>query len=230
MTTDAPRIGLIHALEESVIPARGAFREEWPEARIFDLMDTSLSVDHAERGALDAEMTGRFLTLGRYASGTRGRGDTAAGILFTCSAFGPAIEAVKGELSIPVFKPNEAAFDEAVALGGRIAVLVSFRPSLPPLLAELAEAGKQKGKPVEAFGIIADGALEALKAGRPEEHDARVVAAAVAAERADTIILGQFSLARAKDAVAKATGTRVITTPHAAVRALKRAIAAKAAG
>ena len=34
-------------------------------------------------------MTGRFLTLSRYAVGTG-----AEGILFTCSAFGPCIDAV----------------------------------------------------------------------------------------------------------------------------------------
>lgn len=228
--TISPRIALIHALEESMLPARVAFKEQWPQARIFDLMDTSLSVDHAERGVLDDAMMARFLTLGRYAAGTRGGGGCAEGMLFTCSAFGPAIEAVKGALGIPVLKPNEAAFAEAVRLGGRIAVLVSFRPSLAPLLAELGAAARQEGTAVDAFGIVAEGALDALKADRPDDHDALVAVAAAAAGSADTIILGQFSLARAKDAVARATGARVITTPDAAVRALKHAIAGTPAG
>ena len=38
-----PRIALIHALEESVLPARAAFDAEWPEAFCFDLLDASLA-------------------------------------------------------------------------------------------------------------------------------------------------------------------------------------------
>ena len=43
----APRIALIHALEESVLPARAAFAAHWPEAHAFDLLDTSLATDLA---------------------------------------------------------------------------------------------------------------------------------------------------------------------------------------
>ena len=45
MSSDArgPRIALIDALEESVAPARAAFRPGWPEAETFDLLDTSLA-------------------------------------------------------------------------------------------------------------------------------------------------------------------------------------------
>lgn len=220
-----PRIALIHALEESVIPARQAFREEWPEARIFDLLDTSLAVDHAERGSLDAAMVERFLMLGRYASGTRGAGSPAEGMLFTCSAFGAAIDAVKRDRTIPVFRPNEAAFGEAVQAGGKIAVVVSFPPSLPPLMDELHAAAKQSGASIDPVGVVAEGALAALKAGRGDEHDRLIAEATSRVKGIDTFILGQFSLARAKAVVAEATGARVITTPHSAVRALKRAIA-----
>lgn len=219
-----PRIALVHALEESVVPARQAFREEWPEARIFDLMDTSLAVDHAERGKLDDEMMERFLTLGRYVSGTRGSGATAEGILFTCSAFGAAIDAVKRDRTVPVFRPNEAAFAEAVQTGGKIAVVVSFRPSLATLMNELQIAAQDAGAAIDPVGIVVDDALAALKAGRGEEHDGLVAQATAKAKGVDTFILGQFSLARAMPAVTQATGARVITTPHSAVRALKRVI------
>ena len=42
----------------------------------------------------------------------------------------------------------------------------------------------------------------------------------------DTLILGQFSLARARPAIEAATGLSVVTTPEAAIRGLKRAIGA----
>jgi hypothetical protein len=55
-----------------------------------NLLDDSLSADLARSaGGLDARMTARFVALAAYAIGTG-----AQGILFTCSAFGPCIDAV----------------------------------------------------------------------------------------------------------------------------------------
>ncbi|PTM43390.1 aspartate/glutamate racemase family protein [Bosea sp. 124] len=220
-TEAAPRIALIHALEESVLPARAAFSAHWPQAKAFDLLDTSLATDLAARGSLDAAMTERFLTLGRYAVATEGTAGPAKAILFTCSAFGPAIDAVKRDLPIPVLRPNESAFAEALALGGRIGLVVTFAPSLPSLTQELNEMA---GKPVDVAGIVVDGALAALKAGDGEMHDRLVAAEVARLGGIDTLILGQFSLARAKPAIEAATGLRVVTTPEAAIRGLKRAL------
>lgn len=220
-TEAAPRIALIHALEESVLPARAAFAAHWPQAKAFDLLDTSLAIDLAARGRLDQAMTERFLTLGRYAAATEGTAGPAQAILFTCSAFGPAIDAVKRALPIPVLRPNESAFAEALALGGRIGLIVTFAPSLPSLTQELADMA---GKPVDVEGVVVDGALAALKAGDGATHDRLVEQAAARLTGIDTLILGQFSLARAKPAIEAATGLRVVTTPEAAIRGLKRAL------
>jgi Asp/Glu/hydantoin racemase len=223
MTETTPRIALIHALEESVLPARTAFASHWPHARAFDLLDTSLAIDLAARGSLDAAMTERFLTLGRYAAATEGTAGPAQAILFTCSAFGPAIDAVKRALAIPVLRPNESAFAEALAMGGRIGLIVTFAPSLPSLTQELNEMA---GMPVDVTGIFVDGALAALKAGDGQTHDRLVAEAAARLKGIDTLILGQFSLARAKPAIEAATDMRVVTTPEAAIRGLKRALLA----
>ncbi|MBN8942341.1 MAG: arylsulfatase [Rhizobiales bacterium] len=234
MTTAAlnqpPRIALVHALEESVLPARAALRELWPEAAGFDLLDTALAVDLAARGELDQDMVDRFLTLGRYAAATRGTGGPAAAMLFTCSAFGPAIDAVKKALPIPVFRPNEAAFSEALGRGASIAILVSFPPSLPSLTRELQDEADARGLPVTIKGIVAEGALAALKAGDGEGHDRLVAEAAAKLSGVDAIILGQFSLARARQAVEAVSAAQVITTPDAAVRALRAAVEAEKRG
>lgn len=221
MDTPAPRIALVHALEESVLPARAAFAAGWPQAQVFDLLDTSLATDLAARGSLDAAMTERFLTLGRYASATEGIGGPARGMLFTCSAFGPAIESVKRDLSIPVFRPNEAAFAEALAIGSRIGLVVSFAPSLASLTRELEEMA---GRPLQVRGVVAEGALAALKGADGATHDRLVAEAATRLADVDVLILGQFSLARSRHAVEKATGLPVVTTPEAAVTALRKAI------
>ena len=78
--TTPPRIALIHALKHSIAPIEAAFATAWPEARLMNLLDDSLSADLARDGALTDAMTQRFLALGDYAAATG-----ADGILFTLS-------------------------------------------------------------------------------------------------------------------------------------------------
>ena len=209
-----PRIALIHALRHSVAPVEAAFARLWPAARLANLLDDSLSADLAAAGALTPAMTGRFLTLSAYAKDCG-----ADGILFTCSAFGPAIAACAEALApLPVLRPNEAMVEEAQALagaGGRIGLLATFAPTLAAMPAEFAPG-------TAVLPCLAEGALAALDAGDPESHDALAAAAARRLGGCEVIALAQFSLARAAGAVAEATGLPVLTTPDSAVRKLRR--------
>ena len=210
------RIALIHALRHSPPPVEAAFARLWPEATLMNLLDDSLSADLAREGALTPRMTERFLSLARYAAGTG-----AAGILFTCSAFGPCIEAVARDLApMPVLKPNEAMVEEAAAVGGTIGLLATFAQTLDTMPPEFP-AG------VRVVPKLAEGALAALDRGEAEEHDRLAAEAARGlAPGCDAIALAQFSLARVAPAVAAATGLPVLTTPDSAVRKLRRALGA----
>ncbi|ONG53255.1 arylsulfatase [Pseudoroseomonas deserti] len=204
------RIALIHALRHSPPPIEAAFARLWPEARLMNLLDDSLSADLARDGSLTPAMTERFLTLARYAVGTG-----VQGILFTCSAFGPCIEAVQREFSqIPVLKPNEAMIEEAAAAGTRIGLLASFAPSLQSMPREFPSG-------ITLETQVAEGALDALNRGDGAEHDRLAAEASKALAGCDAIALGQFSLASAAPLVAAATGKPVLTTPDSAVRKLR---------
>ena len=205
------RIALIHALRHSPPPIEAAFRELWPQAQLMNLLDDSLSADLARIGRLTPAMTDRFLTLARYAKGTG-----ADAILFTCSAFGPCIDAVAAEMApMLVLKPNEAMIEEAVAIGGRIGLLATFPGTLASMPAEFP-AG------LTVVPQLADGALAALDRGDLEQHDGRAARASLALADCDVIALAQFSLARAAPRVKAATGRPVLTTPHSAVKKLMR--------
>ncbi|WP_149538610.1 aspartate/glutamate racemase family protein [Siccirubricoccus phaeus] len=209
------RIALIHALRHSPPPIEAAFARAWPEAALMNLLDTSLSADLAKAGKLDARMTERFLTLARYATGTG-----AQGILFTCSAFGPCIEAVaEAHAPLPVLKPNEAMIEEACAAGTRIGLLATFAPTLDSMPPEFPEG-------VTVVPKLAEGALAALDAGDAAAHDRLAAEAATSLADCDVIALAQFSLARAAKLVAEATGKPVFTTPDSAVRKLRRLLGA----
>lgn len=211
-----PRIALIHALAHSVAPVNEGFAREWPEAARMNLLDDSLSADLARSATgLDARMQARFDTLADYAAATG-----ADAILFTCSAFGPCIEAVAARLApLPVLKPNEAMIDELVARfpnGARIGLMATFEPTLRSMPPEFPAR-------LTVVPLLAAGALEALNAGRVDEHDTRIADAARAlqAQAVDALALAQFSMARAADAVRSATRLQVFTTIETAIAKLK---------
>ena len=205
------RIALIHALRHSPPPIEAAFGELWPDVTLMNLLDDSLSADLARTGRLTSDMTTRFLTLARYAKSTG-----CDAILFTCSAFGPCIDAVVAELApMPVLKPNEAMIEDATRLGKRIGLLATFPGTLASMPAEFPAD-------VTIFPVLAEGALAALDRGDSEQHDGRAARAALELVDCDVIALAQFSLARAAPRVALATGRPILTTPHSAVRKLKR--------
>ena len=211
------RIGLIHALGHSIVPINAAFARLWPEARLANLLDDSLSADLARQGKLDDAMTDRFLTLARYARKTG-----ADGILFTCSAFGPCIEACAADLApIPVLKPNEAMIDEVLAAAGpngRVGLMATFAPTLDSMPPEFSAVAPR----MTLVPCLAEGALAALDRGDAAAHDRFAAEAGAGLDECDVIALAQFSLARAADGVAKASGKKVLTTPDSAVRKLRR--------
>lgn len=204
-----PRIALIHALRHSPPPIEAAFAASWPQVQLMNLLDDSLSADLARDGTLTPSMMQRFVQLGRYAASTG-----ADAVLFTCSAFGPCIEAVARDLTIPVLKPNEAMIEEAAASGGTVGLIATFAPTLASMPAEFPAD-------VRITTCMVDGAMAALDRGDLGTHDRLVESAADAVRDCDVVALAQFSLARSAPLVAKVTGKRVLTTPDSAVRKLR---------
>ena len=208
------RIALIHALRHSAAPINAALARSWPAAVRMNILDDSLSADLARARRLDDRMARRFLMLADYAAHAG-----ADAILFTCSAFGPCIEAAaRAHAHMPVLKPNEAMVDEAVALaaGAPIGLLATFGPTLQSMPPEFP-AG------TVLHTELVKGAMEALDQGDTATHDALAAEAAgrLAARGCRVIALAQFSLARAHAAVAAATGLPVLTTPDSAIRRLR---------
>ncbi|MEO7939056.1 MAG: aspartate/glutamate racemase family protein [Burkholderiaceae bacterium] len=212
------RIALIHALAHSVAPINEALAREWPTARRMNLLDDSLSSDLASSGGgLDAVMNERFERLAQYALDC---GSNA--ILFTCSAFGPCIEAVaRRHPAVPILKPNEAMIAQAASLGCRIGLIASFAPTLETMPAEFPPD-------TELACELVEDAMAALNADDTARHDALVVAAAerLANQGCAVIALAQFSMARARKLVSESTGLPVLSTVESAVIELRRRLSA----
>jgi len=223
-----PRVVLLHGTPVAVEPIQRAFATRWPEAETVSLLDDSLSVDRAKDHDLTPRMFERFVELGGYAHRIG-----AEAILVTCSAFGPAIERMARELPVPVLKPNEAMFREAIGRGRRIGMLATFAPSVLTMTEEfeqfVGEAGGEAGAKVGARAtletIVVEGAMDALRKGDADRHNALIAARAPELAHCDAIMLAHFSTSRALAAVTAAVGTPVLTAPDAAVDRIRAAIA-----
>lgn len=214
-----PRIALIHATPLAIAPIRDAFGAGWPAADTVNLLDDALSVDRAAGGARAEGTVARILALGHYAEGLG-----ADGILYSCSAFGAAIDAMKAEARVPVLKPNEAMFEAALTRGGRIGMVATFAPSIPSMRAEFEAQAGEMGAGAGLDCVLAEGAMEALARGEAAEHDARVAEAAARLGDADVIMLAQFSMARALEAVKARVRSPVLTSPASAVAKMRRLV------
>lgn len=231
MQTSAARIALIHATVLAVAPIAAAFERLWPQARRTNLLDDSLSVDRAEAGRLTPGMTRRFVDLARYAKGTG-----CDGILFTCSAFGPAIEAAGDAAGIPTLKPNEAMFEDVLALAARsgagagktaqLGLIATFAASIPSMSQELLALAEQRGQRIELHTVFVPEAMDDLARGRADLHHRKIAAAAAAAGKelqgCVAVMLAQFSMAQAQPEVQPTLACPVLSSPDCAVLALKK--------
>lgn len=214
--TSSPRIALIHATPISMDPIHAAFRSGWPDAETVNILEDSLSVDRAKAADLSDEMVERVAALAKYA---RSIGSDA--VLFTCSAFGEAIEQAATELDVPVLKPNEAMFEAAIRTGGRTAMLYTFPPSREGMEHEFREEAERIDPAATITSFFVPGAIEAVRAGNVETHNRLIAAEAGKLKDFDAITLAHFSMARARQAVEAVTNIPVKTSPEAAVAKLR---------
>lgn len=210
------RIALIHATPLAMQPVMDTLRDHWRDVETVNLLDDALSLDRARAGTLNAAMHQRIAALAAYATSM-----DVAGILFTCAAFGEAIDAVASQATMPVLKPNEAMFEEALRRGQRLGLIATFAQAIPALEQELLAMAAAQGKTVDCQAILAPGAMEALAAGDAATHHRLIAEAAAGLAHCEVVMLAQFSMAPARAAVQQVLSGPVLSSPGSAVDKLK---------
>jgi ABC-type branched-subunit amino acid transport system substrate-binding protein len=208
------RIALVHATALAIAPVHHSFQTLWPDAVLHDILDDGLP---AALEAAPATLAPRFEALARDAQ--RAGADA---VLFTCSAFGAAIDAARRAVALPMLKPNDAMFDDALDAGRRIALVATFAPSLPSMAQEFSAACHAAGRQAELTTVHVPGAFEALQAGQAQEHDRLIAQAIAELPFHDAVMLAQVSMASAAVTAASSTSAPVLTSPDSAVRRLRR--------
>ncbi|MGQ4877514.1 aspartate/glutamate racemase family protein [Billgrantia sp. LNSP4103-1] len=212
------KIALIHATPLAIEPIHRAFGNMWPDAELMNLLDDSLSKDRNRIHDDEAFFDRRIDSLSRYVMDCH-----ADGILFTCSAFGQAIEKVAGKHRIPILKPNEAMFRLALEQGTRIGMVATFKPALQGMVEEFETMKRQLGR---ADAVLETSLVEkgrrALDMGDTEQHDRLVAQAASRMPECDVYMLAHFSTASAKLLVEQAIHKGVLSSPESAVVFLRK--------
>lgn len=201
----------------AIPPVLDAFRTGWPDAEVESLLDDGLTPALARESGLTPRIVQRICDLASYAARTG-----ADGILFTCSAFTPAIDVAKRLVAVPVLKPDEAMYAAALDAGRRVGVLATMSAAAPTAEGQIMAAAAERGRPVEVRTAAVPEALRALEAGNGALYDRLVAEAAhrLAAD-VDVLCLAQFSMARARPAAQAAVRVPVLASPAAAVARLK---------
>lgn len=221
---NCPRIFLFHATPVAMDPIRSAMQDLWPQAQAVNILDESLSLDRAQEPDIISDgLSRRFIALGRQA--VAGGAD---GILITCSAFGPTIRQLAGDVSIPVLMPNEAMFRIALSRGSRIGMVATFAPAIGTMEDEFREFAADAGRDVTLETVLADGAIDSLRRGDVADHNQRVAQAAQKLAGHDALMLAHFSTSRAAEAVRAVTNIPVLTAPEAAVERMRALVLGEA--
>jgi Asp/Glu/hydantoin racemase len=212
-----PRIVLFHATPVAMDPIKSAMASLWPEAEAVNLLDDGLTIDRAKEGPdLSEELIGRFVDFGRYAQRIG-----ADGILITCSAFGPAIDRMQEELPLPIVRPNEAMFREAIAAGSRIGMLATFAPAVATMEDEFRQFAAETGATAALETIVVPDAIDLLRRGDVDSHNRLVAEMASQFSDRDAIMLAHFSTSRAAEQVRSQVEVPVFAAPEAAVMRMK---------
>jgi hypothetical protein len=206
----------------AVAPIAASVERLWPEVQLHNILDDSLSQDRARDGQLTEAMTRRFVDLTGYALGCG-----CDAILFTCSAFGPAIEAAARTTPRPALKPNQAMFDMALAMQRpqgvlRVGLLATFEPSIASMAQELQHMAKETGVALVIHSAHVPEAMDDLNRGQADLHHQKIAAAVTTLPACDVILLAQFSMAAAQPLAQSRSAVPVLSSPDCAVLELRR--------
>jgi aspartate/glutamate racemase len=217
-----PKIALIHATRLAIAPIENTFKDYWPAANTFSILDEGLLKDIDFLSS--QQMNKRFESLTSYAivSGCEA-------ILFSCSVFSEAIDQVKKSFDLPIYKPNEAMLDSIYKLAKEkkeltIVVMGTSQLSVDSLSSEISEWSQKSHQLIGIKSVFVSNAFDLLEKGQTDLHDASLIDAVKKNQNTDLIVFTQFSMASAYQRCQEASSVPIFSAPIIAVQTLQKRI------
>ncbi|GAB2804622.1 hypothetical protein GCM10027091_41150 [Streptomyces daliensis] len=202
--------------------AQEAFAREFPQATVWNVLDDRLLDDARSAGGLTDVPHRRMLRLiGHVMDGG------AQALLLTCSSYGEVVDTARALRDVPALKSDEAMFKAALAGPyRRIAVVASTPPAVPAAFGQLEALipSVRAGRPLDVVSALSE---EAAATDDPEAMARHLAEALHAVEGAsggtgvDAVLLAQYSLTPAREALAALVGVPVLDGAGAAARELR---------
>ncbi|MFE0250177.1 aspartate/glutamate racemase family protein [Streptomyces sp. NPDC059010] len=220
MSEPRPLVALIHAVPSGARIAQEAFAREFPEARLWNVLDDRLLDDALVADGLTEPLRRRML---RLIAHVMDAGDVQ-GVLLTCSSYGEVVESARSLWGTPILRSDEAMFRAALAGPyDRIAVAASVPPAVPAAVAQLEALVpfvRGGGRPVEISAVLSEAAAAADSPEATAAHLADALRAG-GADSAQAVLPAQYSLAPAGETLAGLMGVPVLDGAGTAARELR---------
>ncbi|PVC90161.1 aspartate/glutamate racemase family protein [Streptomyces sp. CS131] len=218
MNQPHPLVAMIHAVPAAHRIAHEAFTREFPQATVWNVLDDRLLDDARAAGGLTDALRRRMLRLIAHVMDSG-----AQALLLTCSSYGEVVDTARVLWDVPVLKSDESMFKAALLSPyRRIAVVASTPPAVPAAAAQLEALvpAVRPGRPLDIVTVLSQEAAEAADSEAAARHLADALHAAGGAD-VDAVLLAQYSLTPAGDALAALLGVPVWDGAGAAARELR---------
>ena len=214
------RVVMIHALAESIPPVRLAFKDEFPDAEVINLLDEGLLIDFP--GSITPGLRRRMTDLICYC-----QDNSADAIGLACSVYAPVVDSARDLVDVPLVSSYGPVMAEAVASGPRVGVIATNEATMSDSEYYLKLAAREAGREVKVNKRLATDLIQVLRESgqRAFEHRLEQETLALAAE-ADVVLLSQFSFATALEHLQKVSPVPVLSAPHSSARTLKKLLEA----
>lgn len=215
------RLALIHT-GSFLVPAFAELcRTVMPDVQTFNIVDDSLIQNTIAANELTP------LTARRLAGYVQSAEDAGADVvLVTCSSVGPAVEAARPFVDIPVLRIDEPMADKAVQTARTIGVIATLSTTLEPTHALIQARADTLGREIEIVTHLCSGAFEAVSSGDSATHD-QIVRQGLRElmDQVDVIVLAQASMARVVDTMnEQEKRVPILSSPLLGVEAAKKVL------
>jgi len=219
----AKRLAYLHTVAGLTATFKALSDELLPGIDLFHIVDESLLQNTIRANQLTPQTMRRLLRL--VISAEEAGADV---VMVTCSSVGPAVEASRPFVSIPVLRVDEPMAELAVQSGVTIGVAATLPTTLKPTADLISSVAARQGKSIRVVSKLCEGAFQAVVSGDPARHDQLVSAGLQElAPQVDVVVLAQASMARVIETLpAETRRVPILSSPRLAVERLAQLIPA----
>lgn len=179
-------------------------------------MDSTILDEIRSEGHITDRCMGRMLSM--IADACQ---DGAEGIVLTCTMFSKYVETFRKLFSVPIIGADVAMMEQAGKVGGKYALLCTFRGTKEPSEKLLKKYCEMSEKEFSIDTYVLEDAYSKAQTGNLKKHN-EIIKNKIEEfdKKYDNIVLAQMSMADAAD-LANVTNAKVYTSPQSALETIQ---------